>query len=253
MKKIVLVFIFIFTLMLSGCCFSHEIVIDNKIEPTCTTEGLTEGSHCSVCGKVIIEQQVIPMKEHTEVIDEGYESTCTSEGLTEGSHCSVCGKVIIEQQVIPIKEHTEVIDEGYEATCTSEGLTEGSHCSVCDKVIIEQDLIIKLEHSYTNGKCVICQKINFADISLYSSYEAEEFFEKQSNGHNMQRLYNEMEQELSEFHNDINQNAVYKCKNPELGELYTVGTFNYKKYNLNLDEAKTVYTLFRKDHQFFIG
>ena len=40
---------------------NHTIVIDPAVEPTYTTTGLAEGSHCSVCGKVIKEQEIIPM------------------------------------------------------------------------------------------------------------------------------------------------------------------------------------------------
>ena len=39
----------------------HTVVIDAAVAPTKTTEGKTEGSHCSVCGEVIIAQQTIPM------------------------------------------------------------------------------------------------------------------------------------------------------------------------------------------------
>lgn len=50
----------------------HTEVIDKKIEPTFTTTGLTEGSHCSVCGEIIIPQQEIPM-----LIYSDYAYTCT--------------------------------------------------------------------------------------------------------------------------------------------------------------------------------
>ena len=39
---------------------NHTIVIDAAVAPTATTEGKTEGSHCSVCGEVIIKQETIP-------------------------------------------------------------------------------------------------------------------------------------------------------------------------------------------------
>ncbi len=38
----------------------HKIVTDKAIEPTETKDGLTEGTHCSVCGKVITIQKIIP-------------------------------------------------------------------------------------------------------------------------------------------------------------------------------------------------
>ena len=39
---------------------NHNPVVDPAIEPTDTTDGCTEGSHCSDCGAVIVERELIP-------------------------------------------------------------------------------------------------------------------------------------------------------------------------------------------------
>ena len=39
---------------------AHTVVIDTAVAATTTSTGLTEGSHCSVCGKVLVEQTIIP-------------------------------------------------------------------------------------------------------------------------------------------------------------------------------------------------
>lgn len=40
---------------------THVVVTDPAVAPTYTSTGLTEGSHCSLCEKVIVAQQVVPI------------------------------------------------------------------------------------------------------------------------------------------------------------------------------------------------
>jgi len=37
----------------------HTEVLDNRVEPTCTKTGLTDGKHCSVCEEVLVKQNII--------------------------------------------------------------------------------------------------------------------------------------------------------------------------------------------------
>ena len=55
----------------------HNAVIDPAVEPTCTTTGLTEGSHCSDCGEVLAEQEI------ADIIDHNYvNGNCEFCGIT---------------------------------------------------------------------------------------------------------------------------------------------------------------------------
>lgn len=79
---------------------AHKTVVDKAVDPTCTVDGKTEGSHCSVCGKILIAQEKVKAIGHKEVIDAAVPATFTSEGKTEGKHCSVCGAVLVAQKRI---------------------------------------------------------------------------------------------------------------------------------------------------------
>ena len=55
----------------------HAPVTDPAVAPTETTDGLTEGSHCGVCGVVLQAQEVIPMRDPT--IDPWFSRAVTTE------------------------------------------------------------------------------------------------------------------------------------------------------------------------------
>lgn len=55
----------------------HTPVTDPAVAPTETSDGLTEGSHCSVCGTVLTAQEVIPMLDPT--IDTWFSRAATTE------------------------------------------------------------------------------------------------------------------------------------------------------------------------------
>ncbi len=111
---------------------NEKIVTDKEVPATCTTEGKTAGSHCSVCNAVITEQETVPAKGHTIVTDKEVPATCTTEGKTAGSHCSLCNAVITKQETVPAFSHN------YETTITkATTYMDGSiikKCTVCDKV-----------------------------------------------------------------------------------------------------------------------
>ena len=67
---------------------AHTSVIDKAIAPTCTVTGLTQGSHCSVCGEILVAQQVVPalIPEGASVAVSGDKAVIT---LSDGSTITV--------------------------------------------------------------------------------------------------------------------------------------------------------------------
>ena len=132
----------------------HTAVTDSAVDATCTETGLTEGSHCSVCGTTLVAQEVVSAKGHTPVTDAAVEPTCTETGLTEGSHCEICGTTLVAQTVVPAKGHTAVTDAAVEPTCTETGLTEGSHCEICGTTLVAQEVVSAKGHTPVTDKAV---------------------------------------------------------------------------------------------------
>ena len=148
------------------CPHTHIEAIDEAVEADCTSTGLTEGSHCLICNKILVAQTTVNAlghsyesdadtscgkcgfvrnlscsHENTVAIGEAKDATCTELGQTAGEKCADCGEVLVAQIISPKLAHTVVVDKAVAADCINSGLTEGVHCSVCDTVLVAQTVI----------------------------------------------------------------------------------------------------------------
>ena len=69
----------------------HTVVNSERIEPTCTEAGITEGTYCSVCHKIITGQQPIEALGHNLV-----SSTVTPSTVTAGYDRGTCTRCNFE-------------------------------------------------------------------------------------------------------------------------------------------------------------
>ena len=60
---------------------THNIVNQAAVAPTCSSDGKTAGSYCSVCGKVITAQQTVPATGHSYV-----SGKCTACGSADPNY-----------------------------------------------------------------------------------------------------------------------------------------------------------------------
>lgn len=118
-----------------------NIVKDVAVAPTCTETGLTEGSHCSVCNKILVAQKTVSALNHsfTNYISND-DATCTEDG-TKTAKCDRCDVTDTQSDEGSAKGHTSVVDAAVAPTYSSVGLTEGSHCADCGLVFKEQEVI----------------------------------------------------------------------------------------------------------------
>ena len=137
---------------------NHIEESDEAKEPTCTDVGLTAGTHCKVCGTVLVEQEIsAPSLGHTpaEAVRENEVApTCVKAGsYDEVVYCSVCKQEISRKtETIAKLAHTpanEPVKENEVApTCTEAGSYDDVvYCTVCKQELSRQTKAIdKLGH-----------------------------------------------------------------------------------------------------------
>ena len=66
----------------------HKIVIDKAVEPTTTTTGLTEGSHCELCSEILVAQTVVDKLANPGESSSGNSDSGSSSSGSSGSENS---------------------------------------------------------------------------------------------------------------------------------------------------------------------
>ncbi len=139
----------------------HVEATDAAVEPTCTKNGLTEGTHCSVCNKILTAQTEIPALGHDLESHLGQPATCTEKGWEEYVTCKREGCDYTTYREIAVLGHT-----GGTATCTEQAV-----CERCNEKYGSAlghkygDLISKIEPTCSatgteaHYKCSVCDKV----------------------------------------------------------------------------------------------
>lgn len=128
----------------------HAVAIDPAVAATCTTAGLTEGSHCTACNEVLTAQQTIPALGHDW--DEGEvtkAATCSATGVRT-HHCTRCD--VAGEQEIAIDPNAHSWGAWTVIRNAAVGV-EGSEQRVCahDGTHVETRVIAALQQPQNGG------------------------------------------------------------------------------------------------------
>ncbi len=164
----------------SGCDYSEEELtgiegsealghtpeIIPAVDATCEATGLTEGSKCSVCDKVLTEQTETEKLPHS--YDDGVVTapTCSAKGYTTYT-CTVCGDSYKDAETeIVADAHNKVIDKSLKsADCTTAGVAKYK-CSICGTSLGYE--AIPAGHIYDEGKVTTPATCTEAGVKTYT-------------------------------------------------------------------------------------
>ena len=80
----------------NGDICEHSVVIDAAVPATCKDTGLTEGSHCSVCKKTLVEQVITPKLDHVynqkKTTSEYIKTKATASAPATYYYSCICGR-----------------------------------------------------------------------------------------------------------------------------------------------------------------
>ena len=134
---------------------NHTEEILPAVEATCTATGLTEGKKCSVCGKILVAQTEVAMKDHTPaaaVQENVVPATCTAKGSYDSVvYCSVCKTELSRTNVdTDMIDHTpsDWITDG-DASCVTGG-TKHKECTICHTVLETGTIPATGAHTYVD-------------------------------------------------------------------------------------------------------
>lgn len=105
----------------------HNVVTTERVDATCTTPGITDGSYCDGCGAVFTAQEILPATGHQEA-EKTVLPTCTEEGYSV-YYCADCGEELY------MEDYVAALGHSYESVVTPpaigvQGYTTHT-CTIC--------------------------------------------------------------------------------------------------------------------------
>ena len=161
----------------------HPAVIDSATV-NCTQDGVTEGSHCEICGMILIPQEQKEAFGHSYTnYTSNNDATCLKDG-TETAKCDRCEETNTRTEENTKLGHsfTEYKSNG-NATCLADG-TETAKCDRCDVTDTRtaEDSALGHDHKPTVTPPT-CETIGFTTYTCTRCDDAYVTEEKQELGH----------------------------------------------------------------------
>ncbi len=146
-------------------CDKTKAILVKGYAPTCTEEGLGDGTKCATCGEWIGAPGNIQPLGHKLTAYAEVAPTCTETGTEAYWYCETCQKYYSDAEgkneiaapvVIPALGHAGIKHDDAPATCTESGWEGEVRCERCDLLLEANEENQPFGHTYVDGVCVVC-------------------------------------------------------------------------------------------------
>ena len=161
----------------------HTPVVIPAVAATCTETGLTEGSECAVCHKVLLPQEETPVDAdaHVPVVAKELKpAICGKQNGINRMECQLCHENL-GYEVVDASEHKAVEVSRVEATCGKDGVINYK-CERCGETLEPEVIPATGEHTFTkenvkvvDATCVDNEKVVHLCTVCGAEGEPEEF------------------------------------------------------------------------------
>ena len=127
----------------------HAPEVEGKKGATCTEDGYTGDTVCSVCGYVMAEGEAVVALDHsftTYVPND--DATCTADGTETAACDNGCGATDTRTDESSQLDHQVTTMGAADPTCTEKGYRGDKVCELCGKVLEKGKTIDALGHAW---------------------------------------------------------------------------------------------------------
>jgi hypothetical protein len=135
---------------------AHTEVIDNAVEATCSTIGLTEGKHCSVCNTILVEQDSIKKRAHN--YQNGVCTVCHQLQPTDGLKYTISNDrkyYILSGKGTATDANIVIASEYNDLPVTSIGSSAFSGCNSLTRITIPENVSSIGNYAFSNCSSLI--------------------------------------------------------------------------------------------------
>lgn len=158
----------------------HKHITLVGVEPTCTETGLTEGVQCEICQEILIEQEVLPVTDHTYgdwIVDRQPEPAITGNRYRT---CSLCDHIISETlEALPYSQGLLYYSNG-DGTCRVIDIGSCTDTDIVIPAVYEGQTVTTIEMGFPPSTTSVVIPSSVTQISANMFYQCEHLTETEN-------------------------------------------------------------------------